>query len=408
MPQTSPELTFLLAIADLTTWNADTQQILDQFGHRTAALIGQPLQDIMRVPASGPPDELATQICQSKKPARSDAAGWLGVPIVEDGRVSVIAKFQTDGSHPLSELTLQILMSASGQIGAFLAKDRAQREARERFNELRQAQEQLIQSEKLASLGTIAAGVAHEINNPLSFLLSNLQTLSNYVTKIEEVIRAYAELERYVSPHKDARPLLDRIGEAKLHADLEFILGDHHDLLKESLEGVNRIREIVQSLKTFARANDEAPQEIDVNECILAALRVASNELKYKCDVRKELGELPKISANPGHLLQVFMNILINAAQAIESRGVVLIRTWNAGKTIRITVTDTGSGIAPENISRLFLPFFTTKPVGKGTGLGLSVSYGIIKNLGGTIEVESALGKGSTFTISLPLAGGVT
>lgn len=185
--------------------------------------------------------------------------------------------------------------------------------------------------------------------------------------------------------------------------ELDYLLSDQKVLVEESLEGVNRISEIVQSLKAFARNPDGLEKNINVNECVLAALRIASNELKYKCEVVKEMSDLPRVSCNPSHLLQVVMNILINAAQAIEERGKVTICTSVKGQSILISIQDTGSGISPENQKRLFTPFFTTKPVGKGTGLGLSVSYGIISKMGGEILVESQVGVGSTFTIQIPI-----
>ena len=277
------------------------------------------------------------------------------------------------------------------------------------LDQVKFTQQQLIQSEKMASLGTIAAGVAHEINNPLSFLLSNLQTLKTYLAHIYSVLDEYAKLDSVIGKKPaeisvdHIQTLLKNIQDLKTKKEINYIINDTNDLLEESLSGVVRIRDIVQSLKTFSRSNYEKPVETDVNECLRAALKVASNELKYKCEVKTDFDNLPKIINNPGHLLQIFMNLLINSAQAIETRGIVTVESkLLANQLIQIKISDTGSGISPENMSKLFTPFFSTKPVGVGTGLGLSVSYGLIQNMGGTISVESKLNQGTTFIIQLP------
>jgi signal transduction histidine kinase len=281
-------------------------------------------------------------------------------------------------------------------------------ELRRNYKELQATQQQLIQSEKMASLGTIAAGVAHEINNPLSYLLSNIETLSSYLGRIEKILNTYHSLESECahlsgSKNPNLKRYLEEIATLKRTYDLDYILNDNNHLIRESLEGVTRIRDIVQSLKAFSRSNEGSETLTDVNECILGALRVASNELKYKCELRKDLGQLPKILCNEGQLVQVFMNFLINAAQAIETRGIISVRTLCDSENIYVHFQDTGSGISETNLKRLFTPFFTTKPVGKGTGLGLSVSYGIVRELGGTITVESTLGKGTHFCVQLPI-----
>jgi signal transduction histidine kinase len=268
---------------------------------------------------------------------------------------------------------------------------------------LRRAQGQLLQSEKMASLGTLAAGVAHEINNPIAFVSSNLHTLEGYV----------AALARYVAAWEAARPQLgagDRAGalgdlEAlRADLDLDFIRADLTKLLAESREGIGRVKKIIQGLREFAHVAPDEIVEADLNAGLEQALTIAWNELKYKADVVREYGPLPPIRCYPGQLGQVFLNLLVNAAQAIPERGTIAVRTWAVNGHVCVEVADTGAGIPPEVLPRIFDPFFTTKPVGQGTGLGLSIAYGIVQKHGGRIEVESTLGKGSTFRVLVPLA----
>jgi signal transduction histidine kinase len=187
--------------------------------------------------------------------------------------------------------------------------------------------------------------------------------------------------------------------------DVDYILKDISNLVAESSDGTRRVMEIVQSLKSFARIDEATVMEADVNECIETTLRVVWNELKYKCEIRKNFGSLPRIRCYPGQLNQVFMNLLVNAAYAIETHGIISIETSSTPTQIVVQIADTGKGISPEHMPKLFTPFFTTKPVGKGTGLGLPISYGIIQKHQGIIEVKSEIGQGTAFTIRLPLAG---
>lgn len=185
--------------------------------------------------------------------------------------------------------------------------------------------------------------------------------------------------------------------------DLGFILGDVDALLKESTEGLNRVKEIVQDLKSFARLDESDSKEADINECLDSTLKLVWNELKYKCTVVKKYATLPPLACNAGHLNQVFMNLLVNAAHAIDGQGTITIETVLDRMDILVRISDTGQGISPEELGKIFDPFFTTKPVGKGTGLGLSISYGIIADHGGDIRVTSTIGMGTCFTIRLPL-----
>lgn len=261
-------------------------------------------------------------------------------------------------------------------------------------------QTQLLQSEKMASVGQLAAGVAHEINNPIGYVRSNLTSLTAYLQKIFSVLDAYEQADKSSA---DTSPQLASVQALKQRVELDYIRNDVVSLLDESVEGVTRVEKIVKDLNDFSRINEAEWQQADVHACIDSTLNVVWHELKYKGDLIKEYGDLPLIQCLPFQLKQVFMNLLINAAHAIERTGTIRIRSGRDGEHVWVTIADTGKGIDPSHINRIFDPFFTTKPVGAGTGLGLSVSYGIIKKHGGTLDVVSELGTGTTFTIRLPI-----
>lgn len=268
-------------------------------------------------------------------------------------------------------------------------------------------QAQLIQSEKMASIGQLAAGIAHEINNPVGFVLSNLGTMTHYMENIKRVLEEYKGLAAATQGENQEKPsdVVKRIEQVWESEDISYILEDINNLLKESVEGTERVKDIVQNLRSFSHVDETDIVEADINEGIEATLKIVWNELKYKCQVHKKLNPLPSIRCYPGQLNQVFMNLFINAAQAIPKKGEITIETKATEAHINIHVSDTGTGIREEDLSRLFTPFFTTKPVGKGTGLGLSISYGIVQKHNGAIKVKSQVGKGTTFTVQLPLRG---
>lgn len=260
-------------------------------------------------------------------------------------------------------------------------------------------QRQLVQSEKLSSIGQLAAGVAHEINNPIGYINSNLTSLKAYVEELLALIAMYEELEHSITDVEQ----LQQIQEFKNKIDLEFTKIDLLNLLHESQEGAFRVKKIVQDLKDFSHAGgDEDWQWTDLHACLESTLNIVNNEIKYKAVVVKEFGDIPRIWCLPHQLNQVFMNLLVNAAHAIENKGTITVRTGEEKDEIWVEVTDTGKGIAPEHVIKIFDPFFTTKPIGKGTGLGLSISYNIIKKHNGEIRVDSRVGEGTTFRITLP------
>ncbi len=275
----------------------------------------------------------------------------------------------------------------------------AHAELEQAHRELQTSHEQLLQSEKLASIGQLAAGVAHEINNPVGYVYSNLGTLQKYIDNLFQMLEGYEQLEVLVSD-QDALQAMQKL---KKELDLDYLKQDVRDLVSESCEGIARVKGIVQDLKDFSHVDEAEWQWADLHRGLDSTLNIVNNEIKYKAEVVKEYGELPEVECLASQLNQVFMNLLVNAAHAIEERGEITICTGYDNDQVWVTISDTGSGITAENLKNIFDPFFTTKDVGTGTGLGLSLSYGIIKKHGGHIEVDSEVGKGSTFTVHLPV-----
>jgi PAS domain S-box-containing protein len=272
------------------------------------------------------------------------------------------------------------------------------------IKKLQETQHQLLQAEKMASVGQLAAGIAHEINNPIGFVNSNLSSLQTYSATLFRVIDQYNHLSDRLAITSESKQIIAEINKT---FDLDFLKEDISDLIKESLDGLKRVRDIVHSLKNFSHVGETDWLEADIHEGIESTLHIVQNEIKYKVSVEKRYGTLPMVQCILSQLNQVFMNLFINAAQAIKDKGIIAINTGTEIKDgvdcVWIKVTDTGVGIPPENLNRIFEPFFTTKPIGSGTGLGLSVAYGIIDKHNGKISVQSAVGKGTRFTIYLPI-----
>lgn len=270
------------------------------------------------------------------------------------------------------------------------------------LRKLQEAQEQLLQSEKLAAIGQLAAGVAHEINNPVGYISSNLGSLGGYVDDLMRLLQVYGEAEPQLDTAQ--RETIERL---KKEIDLEFLRDDMPSLLDESLSGTQRVREIVQNLRDFSHVDESEWQWADLHKGLDSTLNMVHNELKYKAEIVKEYGELPKVHCIPAQLNQVFMNLLVNAAQAIEERGTITLRSGCQDGQVWFEVADTGKGIAPEQLNKIFDPFFTTKPVGKGTGLGLSLAYSIVQRHHGHFDVESEPGKGTRIRLWLPVDAAV-
>ena len=270
--------------------------------------------------------------------------------------------------------------------------------------QLKSTQSQLLQQEKMASIGQLAAGVAHEINNPMGFITSNLGALGKYTERFTSFAAAVDE-ELTAS---DVTPeLRERLLATKNKLKIDFMLEDIPSLLAETLNGAERVKKIVQDLKSFSRIDSAEYAVVDLNQCMESTITIIGNDLNPEVRLTTEFGKIPAITCRPQQLNQVFMNILQNAAQAITGEGDIRVRTAGDNGHVSVEIADNGCGIAPEHLTRIFEPFFTTRPVGKGAGLGLSIAYDIVKKHGGEISVESEPGKGSTFTVVLPVDGKV-
>jgi PAS domain S-box-containing protein len=276
--------------------------------------------------------------------------------------------------------------------------------------QLKEIQKQLVQQEKLASIGQLAAGIAHEINNPAGFVMSNLRNFKEYMKDLEKLILHFNKIDNISSPNK-LTEYISEIGEIKAEIDLEFLLEDTDELLEESIEGISRISDIVNNLRNFARQDQiQVFKKTDVNEVIKNTLKLVKNEIKYDAEVISDFAKLPRITANPNLLTQVFTNIFINAAQALRANkkddqmGKIMINSSTSDRSVKLEITDDGPGIPSSIINKIYDPFFTTKEAGKGTGLGLNIAYDIIVNKHkGEIFCESEKDKGTKFIIKLPV-----
>ncbi|WP_379919070.1 ATP-binding protein [Marinobacter oulmenensis] len=257
---------------------------------------------------------------------------------------------------------------------------------------LEQANRQLMQSEKLAAIGQLAAGVAHEINNPVGYVYSNLQSLEAYLNDLFRLTEAV-----------DSAQSLDDLRLIKHNIDYDYLREDLKDLLAESREGIERVKVIISAMKDFSHIEEDEFKPADLHRGIETTLNVVNNELKYKAEVIRDFGELPEIECIISQVNQVVMNLLVNAAHAIEDYGRITVRTRSTGHQVAIEVEDTGTGISREHLNRIFDPFFTTKPIGKGTGLGLSLSFSIVEKHNGRIEADSQPGQGTCFRVTLPV-----
>lgn len=266
---------------------------------------------------------------------------------------------------------------------------------------IKETQSKLMHSEKMASIGLLAAGVAHEINNPMSFIISNIEILEEYTEQFQTLICLYQKLT--LSGGTDKK-LIEEIQQFESKIDLNFIQDDVPGLIQDTKEGTSRVKDIVKGLKEFSHA-DQADHFLvcNLNDCIKSTLKVVNNEIKYHCDIKTTLHDLPDTYCASGQIKQVLLNLLINAGHAIEDKGTIEIQSRAVDNIIEISIKDTGCGISETQMDKLFDPFYTTKPIGKGTGLGLAISYGIIQEHDGDISIESKVGVGSTFTITLPV-----
>ncbi|MBZ0165553.1 MAG: PAS domain-containing sensor histidine kinase, partial [Candidatus Omnitrophica bacterium] len=320
----------------------------------------------------------------------------------QPGNMVLIAKNATE--RHLAEQTLR--KANEGLMANQRALKNMMYDMKRTHDELNNTQAQLVQSEKLASLGQLAAGVAHEINNPLSFITNNMEILGEYIAAYQELSRAGEQLRLTVDAQNweevAAKSIAMRDLEEKLN--MAYISEDTNKLIEQSKNGADRIKRIVQDLKTFAR-KDEGQMELNnIEEIIDSVVNIVWNEIKYTSELHKEYGGLPLVRCNSQRLGQVIIALLVNASQAIKEKGIITVKTFIQGTYACVTIGDNGCGIPPKDLESIFNPFYTTKPVGIGTGLGLSISHEIVSRHDGLLEVDSTVGIGTTFTIKLPLS----
>jgi PAS domain S-box-containing protein len=268
---------------------------------------------------------------------------------------------------------------------------------------MKQMQAGLIQSEKMASVGMLTAGIAHEINNPLAFVSSNLNRFQEYFDDAVALLKRWEAFGDCLESEPRFREALGALHEEERRVDLSFVMEDFRNLMRHTRNGAERIRGIVERLRGFSHLASPDSAEADLHDAIDETLGIVWNELKYKAAVRKQYGVLPKVYCNIGEIKQVFVNLFVNAAHAIAGTGEIVIATESDDDHVIVRISDTGCGIPRQNLMRVFDPFFTTKDVGKGTGLGLWISATIIQKHNGSISVDSTVGKGTIFTIRIPV-----
>ncbi len=268
----------------------------------------------------------------------------------------------------------------------------------EAYKNLQEQQATILQQDKMACIGQLAAGIAHDINNPIGFVKGNIEVLGGFWEKISQFIAIQDQALKKSGPAE----AYEKTGSSRRTLQIDYILEELPAVLEECLEGTDRVNKIVLNLKGFSRFDEPEAQLTDIHECLESTISIIWNELRYKATITRDYGQTPKIFCFPQQLNQVFMNLLINASHAIDQWGEIVIKTWADDTDLYIAIKDTGKGIPEENLSKIFEPFFTTKEVGVGTGLGLSIVYDIVQNHGGKISAESVPGSGTVFTIRLP------
>jgi two-component system NtrC family sensor kinase len=265
---------------------------------------------------------------------------------------------------------------------------------------LKEAHDHLLQSERMTFIGQLATGVAHEINNPIGYVYSNLGTLEKYVQDVFRMIEDYESAEGAIADEG----VRARLQAAREKLDIAFLKEDLRALMVESREGIVHVKNIVRDLKDFSHV-DAADEwyAADLHKGLDSTLNIVHNEIKYKVEIVKQYGDIVAVECLPSQINQVFMNLLVNAVHAVEKRGTITVRTGKQDAEVWVEIADTGKGIAPADLKRIFEPFYTTKPIGQGTGLGLSLSYGIVQKHQGRMEAQSEVGKGSLFRVWLPV-----
>jgi len=274
--------------------------------------------------------------------------------------------------------------------------ERQNTELAERKSELERLQAQIVHNEKMASLGQLSAGIAHELNNPAGFIYGNMDMLQDSIAGLKRLLSAYAEVSL-------PEPTAAQVKTIKTEIDYDVMIAELASIIADCLEGARRIRDVVQNLRLFSRLDEAEVKKVDLHDGIDSTIRLLSRYYSSgRIRLVRDFGDLPLVSCYAGQLNQVWMNLLVNAAQAVGKGGEVRISTLAEGDSVAVKISDTGCGIPAKQLNKIFDPFFTTKPVGEGTGLGLSISYGIIERHHGTIVAKSSVGEGTTFTVRIP------
>ena len=341
------------------------------------------------------PAPLVVALGQSVEEASQYVTRNIAFPVTEDFIVT-----DGDGYHGMGSV-IDLIRGLEGQL---VSQNQSLAQA---YMKLKASQAHLVQSEKMASLGQMVAGVAHEINTPLGYVQNNMEIARDAYGKMAALNGAYDALYGLLQSPEASEAAVNEHFARLQHMREEFAevypQESMEGLFSDSLYGLRQISEIVVNLKNFSRIDQAAVDNVDINECVISALTIGNNVIKHKAEVIRDFGVLPKVSCSPSQINQVFLNLVTNAAQAIEGYGRIMIKTVADDQYVHVVVRDNGKGIPPENVARIYDPFYTTKPIGEGTGLGLSIVFGIIKDHGGQIQVKSEVGKGTAFCISLPI-----
>lgn len=362
------------------------------------------------------PDQLSSKLCQTIRVTDFDNYVYILACAPSDSMMHIEQAFQAGADDCWTpSMGLEILkarLSAALRIAGARTPNFAQGGiGHDLTQQLKTMHNMMLQSEKMAAIGQLTAGVAHEINTPTGYVANNLKTLEKYQTDFNRLIEQYRELvsllkltenQESISAHCQAK--IEEIETFQKNVEIDYLLEDVLELIGDCRQGAERIKTIVTDLKAFVHPGEETMKSTDINQGLATTLNVVYNELKYKAELHTEFGPTPNVMAVSQQLNQVFMNILINAAQAIEKRGQIFIKTKKNNDFAEVIIRDTGCGIPEKDLHRIFDPFFTTKPVGKGTGLGMHIALDIIRKHRGDIQVQSKVGEGTTFTIRLPAA----
>lgn len=409
LKESKERLTLALEGADLGLWDWHIPDGRVAYSEQWASMLGYRLSDLEPSVNTWEklvhPDDLpevkqvlqqhldgGTPFYETEHRCLTNDGGWLW--ILDRGRV---VERDTDGKPlRMAGTHLDITDRKNAEERLRQLNEALEEKVQEEVRKNREKDAYLLQQDKMASIGQLAAGVAHEINNPIGFIISNMSTLKDYSIVIVEYIDS---IENLIGTRPE---LLEEMNRLWQRLDIQFIKSDLSPLLDESLEGADRVKQIVRDLKDFARIDEATVKDTDLNQCVRSTVNIVRNEIKYVANLELQLGDIPMVVCNPQQINQVITNLLVNAAQAIDGHGVITVTTAVDEKDVILKISDTGHGIPSDLLGRIFDPFFTTKPVGQGTGLGLTISYDIVKKNGGDITVQSEPGKGTVFTVTLP------